>query len=102
MHQPKLQSLARKIDDQRPILVPVAVSAHDSKRRTERLQFEHDRRLANITQMPDLVRLARKIDNLLRQLIVCVRQNENRKHLYLRKARTQETKALTNSCFPKR
>lgn len=102
MHEPKLQPLTHKIDNQRPILVPITISAHDRERRTDCLQLAHDRRLANITQMPDLVRAAGKTDNLLRQLVMRIGQDKNPKHRYLRKAGIQETKALTSSCFPGR
>lgn len=88
----KLQTFALKVDNQRPVLVPVAIAAHNSQRRTDRFEIERDRRFTNIAQMPNLIRLARKIDNLLRQFVMRVRQNENPKHQYLRKAGTQEWK----------
>lgn len=73
VHQPKLQTLARKIDNQRPVIIPIAISAHNRERRTNRFEIECDRWFANIAQMPDLVRIARKIDNLLRQFVMGVR-----------------------------
>lgn len=76
VHEAKLQAFALEIDNQWPILVPIAVPAHDRERRTDRFQVERDRRLANVAQMPDLVRLARKIDDLWRQLVMRIRQNE--------------------------
>jgi poly(A) polymerase Pap1 len=42
--------------------------------------------------MPNLVRIARKIDNLLRQFVMRVREHKNSNHQYLRKAGTQEWK----------
>lgn len=66
VHEPKLQTFSLKIDNQRPVLVPIAISAHNRERRADRFEVERDRRLANVAQMPDLVRLARKIDNLWR------------------------------------
>ena len=78
MLQPKLQTFSLKIDNQRPIRVPIAIPAHNSERRPDRFQIISDRRLADIAQMPDLVRFARKIDNLLRQLVMRVRQNKDR------------------------
>jgi hypothetical protein len=92
VHQPKLQTLARKIGNQRPVLVPIAIAAHNRERRSDSFEIERDRWFANIAQMPDLVRFARKIDNLLRQLVVRVCQHKNSKHQYLRKAGTQEWK----------
>jgi len=77
VHQPKLQTLARKIDNQRPVVIPIAIPAHNRERRTDRPQIERDRRLANIAEVPDLVRIARKIDNLLRQFVMGVREYEH-------------------------
>lgn len=76
VHEAKLQAVALKIDNQRPVFIPIAVPAHDRERRTDRFQVERDRRLANVAQMPDLVRLARQIDDLWRQLVMRIRQNE--------------------------
>ena len=92
VHEAKLQAVALKIDNQRPVFIPIAIPAHDRERRTDRFQVECDRRLANVSQMPDLVRLARQIDDLWRQLVMRIRQDENPKHQYLRKAGTQEGK----------
>ena len=77
MHEPKLQSLSRKIDNQRPIRVPVAIATDHSQRRADCAQVVSDRRLAHIAQMPNFIRLARQIDNLLRQLVVSIGQDEN-------------------------
>jgi hypothetical protein len=92
VHEPKLPTFTHKIDNQRPILVPIAISAHHRERWTDRFQLERDRRFANIAQMPNLICLPRKIDNLLRQLVVRVCQHKNPKHQCLRKAGTQEWK----------
>ena len=72
MFQPKSQSLTGKIDNQRPLGVPIAIAANHGQRRTDRAQIIRNRRLADIAQMPDFVRLARKIDNLLRQFVMSV------------------------------
>ena len=84
--QTKLQTFAREIDNQRPIRVPIAIPAHDRERRTDRLQVIGDRRLADIAKVPDFVGIARKIDNLVRKLVMSVGQDENPKHQSLRKA----------------
>src|SRR5205085_10154427 len=96
MDESKLPTFARKIDNQRPIRVPVAVSAHDRQRRTDRFQVERDRRFANIAQMPDLVRTAGKIDNLLRQLVMRVCQDENLHSTNFRTTNTTGTKIATS------
>ena len=92
VNKPKLQTFALKVDNQRPVLVPIAIAADNGQRRTDRFKVERDRRLANVAQVPNLVRLARKIEDLLRQLVMRIRQDENPKHQYLRKAGTQEWK----------
>lgn len=100
MDQPELQPGAFKIDNERPIRVPIAIAAHHRERRTDLFEVAGNCRLANISQVPDLIRLARKLDNLWRQFVMRVREHKNSKHQYLRKAGTPETKALTNSCLP--
>ena len=86
MFQAKSQPPSLKIDDQRPIGVPVAIPAHDGERRSYRFQIIRNCRLAHVAQMPDLVRVAHKIENFLRQLVMRVRDNKNPKHQSLRKA----------------
>jgi hypothetical protein len=72
MNEPELQTFAGKIDNQGPVGVPIAIAAHHGQRRTDRFQVQRDRRFANITQMPNLIRIPRKIDDLLRQLVMSV------------------------------
>ena len=82
MFQPKPQTVANKIDNKRPLGTAVAVSAHDSDLRSDCAQLIQNHWLAHITQVPDLISLARKIDDFLRQLVMSVRQNKDR-HLHL-------------------
>lgn len=84
--QPKLQALALEIDNKRPVFIPIAIPANNGQRRTYGLEIERDCRLAHVTQMPDLVRLARKIDNLRRQLVMRVRDNQNAQSIHVRTA----------------
>ena len=86
MHEPKLQPFSFKIDNQRPVLVPIAIPANDCQRRTDCLQIERDCRLANVAQMPDLIRLARKIENRLRQFVMRVRDNQNAQGIHFKTA----------------
>ena len=76
VHQPKLQTFSLKIDNQRPVFVPIAIPAHNRQRQADRLQIERDRRFANVAQVPDLIRVAREIDNLLRQFVVSICDND--------------------------
>jgi hypothetical protein len=81
MFQPKSQTLSLKVDNQRPLGIAVAVSAHDHDWRTDRPQLVQNDFRAHISQMPDLVRVARKIDNFLRQLVMSVRNNKYSCHI---------------------
>ena len=76
MHQPKPQSAALKIDNERPVGAPIAVPPHNGERRTDRFEIKGDRRLANIPQVPDFIRLVGKMDNLLRQFVMSIGNNE--------------------------
>ena len=86
--KPKLQTFALKIDNQRPILSPIAIAADNGQPRTNRFEIERDRRFANVAQVPDLVRLARKLDNLRRQFVMRIRQDED---LHSTDSRTTDT-----------
>lgn len=77
VHQAKFQSFSLEINDQRPVFVPVAISPDHRQRRTDLFQIKRDRRLANIAQMPDLIRAGREFADFLRQLVMRVGQNEN-------------------------
>lgn len=63
MNQPKLQPVTLKIHNERPVVVPVAIPAHHCERGSDCFQVQGDGRLANIAQVPDLVRFSRQIDN---------------------------------------
>ena len=95
MLQPKFQSITLKIDNQGPVFVPITVPAHNRDRRPKRLQITRNGRLADVAEMPDLIRLAREIENFLRQLVMRVGESKNSKnagHLSLNKAGTREGK----------
>ncbi len=77
MFQPKSQTRANKIDNQRPLGIAVAVSAHNRDRSADRAQLVRNDFRAHVAEMPDLVRLAGKIDNFRRQLVMSVRNNKN-------------------------
>src|SRR5437588_13123112 len=77
MFQPKSQTAANKIDNQRPLGITVAVSSHDRDWRAARAKLIQNYFRANVTEVPDLISLPRKIDNFLRQLVMSVRNNEH-------------------------
>ena len=72
MLQTKLESPADTIDNQRPLRVTVAISAHDNHRWADRSQFIQNHFRANVAQMPDFIRIAGQIDHALRQLVMRV------------------------------
>ena len=93
MLQPKFQSITLKIDNEGPFRIPIAIPAHHSDLRADCAQVIQDRWLADVAQMPDLVRIRREIENFLRQLVMRVGENKNSKntsHLSLNKAGTPE------------
>lgn len=95
MFEPKFQSITLKIDNQGPFRIPIAIPAHHGDSRADCAQVIQDRWLADVAQMPDLVRIRREIENFLRQLVMRVGENKNSKnasHLPLNKAGTPEGK----------
>jgi hypothetical protein len=77
MFQPKSQALSLKIDNQRPLGIAVAISAHNRDRRADRAQFIQNDFRTNIAEMPNFIRVARKIDNFLRQLVMSIRYDQD-------------------------
>jgi len=78
--QPKFQSAADKIDNQRPLIIAVAISAHDRDWRTNRAQLVENSFRAKITKVPDLIRAFRQRFNHRRKFVMCVSKNENFHH----------------------
>ena len=75
--KPKLFPVTDKIDNQRPFVVAVAISAHNCHLRPNRAQFVQNSFRADVSQMPDLIRVLRKIDNPLRQFVMRISQDKN-------------------------
>ena len=63
VHQPELQFFALKIDNQRPIGIPIAIPAHDRELRADCAEIVGDRRLANVAQVPNLICAGSKSEN---------------------------------------
>jgi hypothetical protein len=93
--QSKLQTIAGEIDNQWPVGVPIAISAHDRKRRPNSAEIVRDRRLTHIAQVPNLIRLAREIGNWLRQFVMRVRDNKYSQRLHSIEPRTTDTTGTT-------
>ena len=81
MLQPKFQSVADKIDNQRPLEIAVAISADDRHHRTDRAQLVENSFRANIAEVPDLVRISRQDRHFLWKLIVRIGQNKDLCHI---------------------
>ena len=93
MLQSKLQAAALKIDNQRPLGITVAISAHNGDGRTDRAQFIKNSFRAKVAEMPNFVRTFRQDRQLLWKLVVRVgedKDSKNASHQSLKKAGTQE------------
>ena len=77
MLQTKRFAFANKIDNQRPIEIAVAISAHDRDLRTDRAERIKNSLRANIAKMPDLIRILRQDRRVRRQTIVRVGEDKN-------------------------
>ena len=97
MLQPEFETLALKIDNQRPIGIPIAISAHHRERGADRFQIIGNRRLAHIAQVPDLVRVARKIDKFVRQLVMRVRYDQDAQCIHFRTADGADNADITSA-----
>ena len=77
----KANASAHKIDNQRPVRIAVAISAHNRHLRTNRPKFIQDAFRANIAEMPNLMRVLRQDRDFLGQTIVCIGKNKNLRHV---------------------
>jgi hypothetical protein len=100
VHQPKFQSLARKVDHQRPIRIPIAISAHDGERRPDRLQIVGDRRFANVAKVPNLIRALRQIENGLWKFVMRISENKDFHRASARKAPNTKSQLAGKSQAP--
>ena len=75
--QAEFQSTSRNIQNQRPLEITVAISAHNDYARSDRPQFVENCFCANVAEMPDLISVFRHLPHTLRQPIVGVRENKH-------------------------
>ena len=75
--QAEFQPTARKVENQWPVEIAVAVSAHNDHGRSNRPQFVENRFGANIAKMPDFISVFGHLPHALRQTIVRVRENKD-------------------------
>jgi len=97
MDESELQTFARKIDNQRPVRVPIAIATNDNQWRTDRFEIERDCRFADVAEMPNLIRIAREIDNLLRQFVMGVRYDQDAHSLHFRTADGADNADITSA-----
>jgi hypothetical protein len=77
MLETEFQSASRKIDNQWPFVIVVAISSHDSDLGPNRAELVENCLRANVAQVPDFISVLRDFSNGFRQTIVGVGQNEN-------------------------
>jgi len=77
MLETEFQSASRKIDNQWPFVIAVAISSHDSDLRPNRAELVENCLRANVAQVPDFTSVLGDFSNGFRQTIVGVGQNED-------------------------
>ena len=77
VHKTEANASAHKIDNQRPVRIAVAISAHHCHRQPDGTQFVQNPFRANIAEMPNFIRVLRYEQDFLGQTIVCIGQNKN-------------------------
>jgi hypothetical protein len=77
MLETEFQSASRKIDNERPIKVTIAIASHHGYARPNPAELVENGLRANITQVPDFVSIFGDFSNRFWQTIVGVGQNEN-------------------------
>jgi len=75
--QAEFQPTSGKVENQRPLEIAVAISAHNRDARSNRPQLIKNRFRANIAKMPDLIGVLGHRLHALRQTIVRVRENKH-------------------------
>ena len=73
----EFQTTSRKIQDQRPFEIAVAISSHDHCSRPDCTKRVENGFRADIAQMPDFIRASGDFTHAFRQTIVRVREHEN-------------------------
>ena len=80
--QAKFQSASHKIDDQWPLKITVAISAHQCNARPDRAEFVKNRFGANISKVPDFICIFGHLLHVFRQTIMRVRKNKNAPNIF--------------------
>ena len=75
--QSEFQTATPKINDNRPLEIGIAISAHDDHGRTNRAKLVKNRFRAYVAKMPDFIGMFGYLLDAIRQTIVCVGKNKN-------------------------
>ena len=75
--QLEFQPISHEIDDERPLEIAVAISAHNDHSRSDRPQLVKDHFRANIAEMPNFVGIPGHFAHAFRQTIVRVGKNKD-------------------------
>ena len=77
MLETEFQSVSRKIDNQWPFEIAVAISSNDSDLRANRPELVENSLRANVAQVPDFISVLGDFSNGFRQTVVGVGQYED-------------------------
>jgi catechol 2,3-dioxygenase-like lactoylglutathione lyase family enzyme len=80
--QAEFQPASRKVENQRPLEIAVAISAHNDHGRSNRPQLIKNRFRANIAKVPDFICIPGHFPQALRQTIVRVGENKDTQGLF--------------------
>ena len=80
--QAELQPTPRKVENQRPLEIAVAISAYKRDAWSDRTQLVKNRFRANIPKMPDLIGVFGHFRDVVRQTIVRIGYNKNAEGLF--------------------
>jgi hypothetical protein len=75
--QSQFQPTSRKVENQRPLEIAIAISPDNRDGRSNRTHLIKNRSRANIAKMPDLICVLGNLSYALRETIVRVGENED-------------------------
>ncbi|MEY2562342.1 MAG: hypothetical protein QOH88_535 [Verrucomicrobiota bacterium] len=75
--EPKTDAVPFQIDDQRPLVIAIAIPAHNRHRRADLFKRLEKTRIAHIAEMPDLVASFRQRFEISGEMIMRVGQDKN-------------------------
>ncbi len=82
MLKAEFQSTARKIDNQGPFIIAVAIASDHGDLGSNRAELVKNALRANVTKMPDFISIPGYFLNGLGQTIVGIGQNENAQDVF--------------------